>query len=445
MSRLTYSNPWASLSVFFLASFTMGFPPAMAAKATLPTTPEGVTLVEVVRELSSSAPEYLWTRPGDADGRTLFISDGDGLGVSKCIDTCAKEFQPFSAPAGAKAFGDWSIMRRPDGGAQWAYKTRPLYTWVKEEVPGDVAVTVAVSEVRNSKLAENEKKIGALMPPTGWQVARFDPSAALSAPDGIDVRIVPAAQGVALTDYSGLTLYAFDGDAQRDNQICSSSKCDVRWLPVIAPALADGVGGFSIVTRTDGTKQWAHKKKPLYRFKGDKLPGDAYGVGADKKWNVALLMEDFKPPQVAIAMREGYGDTLALNGMTLYTGIAYEKRWGGRNLRDNYRNAYYKGKRLGGATCATSQCLKVWQPFKAPADAHSNGFWEAITRADGSKQWAYKGYALYTFAGDRAPGDMNGNDAYDIVNDGSEDSFLRASFLVEVNGTAGVYWHIAKP
>ena len=144
-------------------------------------------------------------------------------------------------------------------------------------------------------------------------------------------------------------------------------------------------------------------------------------------------------------MREGYGDTLALNGMTLYTGIAYEKRWGGRNLRDNYRNAYYKGKKLGGATCTTSQCLKAWQPFRAPADAQANGFWEPITRTDGSKQWAYKGYALYTFAGDKAPGDMNGNDAYDIVNDGSEDSFLRASFLVEVNGTAGVYWHIAKP
>ncbi len=404
-----------------------------------------MTLVEVVRELSSSAPEYLWTRPGDADGRTLFISLADQPGVSKCAEACAKEFPPFKAAAGAKSFGDWSIVRHADGSAQWAYKALPLYTWVKEEVPGDVAVTVAVSEVRNSKLAENEKKIGTLMPPEGWKVARFEPAAALTPPDGIDVRLVAAAQGVALTDFAGLTLYAFDGDARRDNQTCASTKCDMRWIPVVAPALAAGVGDFSIVARGDGTRQWAYKKSPLYRFKDDKLPGDAYGVGVDKKWNVALLSEDFRPPQVTVAKREGYGVTLALNGMTMYTGIAYEKRWGGRNLRDNYRNAYYKGKRLAGGTCTTVQCLKVWRPFAAPADAQSQGFWEVLTRADGGKQWAYKGYALYTFAGDKSPGDMNGNDAYDIVNDGSPDSFVRAAFLVEVNGTAGVYWHIAKP
>lgn len=97
------------------------------------------------------------------------------------------------------------------------------------------------------------------------------------------------------------------------------------------------------------------------------------------------------------------------------------------------------------APARTPQCTQIWHPFTAPANAQSNGFWEVIARTDGTKQWAYKGYALYTFGGDKAPGDMNGNDAYDIVNDGSDDSFARAAFLVEVNGTAGVYWHIAKP
>ena len=53
----------------------------MAAPAT---TPQGITLIEVVRELSSSQPELLWMRPGDPQGRTLFVYDQDAPGVSNC-------------------------------------------------------------------------------------------------------------------------------------------------------------------------------------------------------------------------------------------------------------------------------------------------------------------------------------------------------------------------
>ena len=445
MAPVRYKKLAAGISTAAIV-FTVGLSSGMAAPAALPpTTPPGITLVEVVRELSLSQPEFLWLRPGDASGRTLFIADSDEVGVSKCAADCAKEFPPLAAPAGAKAFGDWSVVHRQDGGSQWAYNGHPLYTWTKEEVSGEVAMNVGATEVDNSKLAENAVKHGSLMPPAGWHIARFMPSLDASLPDGINSKIVPAAQGITLTDFAGLTLYAFDGDAKRDSQTCSSSGCDILWSPLVAPALAADLGDFTIVSRADGTKQWAYKKKPLYRFKEDKLPGDAKGLGVDKKWTVAAVSENFRPPQVAITNIEGYGDTLAVNGMTLYTGIAYEPRWGGRNLRDNYRNVYYKGKKLGGGTCATPQCLNNWRPFRPAADAQSTGFWEVITRDDGSKQWAYKGYALYTFAGDKQPGQMNGNDYYDIVSDGTEESFKRAAFLVDVSGRAGVYWHISRP
>ncbi len=409
------------------------------------TTPAGVTLVEVVRELPLSQPEFLWMRPGDANGRTLFVSAADAPGVSKCVDACAKEWIPLAVLPGAKGFGDWSVIKRTDGSVQWGYKGRPLYTWVKEEIPGDVATTVGVSEVSNSKLAENAVKLGTLTPPDGWTVARFEPTMTTALPDGVDMRIVSGVQGLALTDHAGQTIYAYDGDAKKDGQVCSSSGCNINWIPVTAPALAANVGDFTIVSRIDGTKQWAWQKKPLYRYKGDKLPGDANGVGVDKKYAAAVLMANYKPEGVSVAFHEGYGNGLTINGQALYTGIAYEARWGGRNLRDNYRNAYYRGKKLGGNTCLTAQCLERWKPFVAPANAVSNGFWEVISREDGTKQWAYKGYALYTFAGDK-PGQINGTDTYDIVNDGDDaDTIKRAALLVEVNGRAGVYWHIAKP
>jgi predicted lipoprotein with Yx(FWY)xxD motif len=419
----------------------------MAASAAPLTTPTGVTLVDVGRELEFSQPEFLWTRPGDANGRTLFFYDQDAPNVSNCVAECASEWIPLAVAPGAKATGDWTIIKRTDGSSQWAYTTKPVYTWVKEERPGDVATGVGVDEVFNSKLAQKIIELNPLRPPKGWQVVRFAPAIKAALPDGIDVRINSAALGVTLTDFGGLTLYTFDGDARRDNQTCSSSGCTTQWMPVLAPSLAAGVGDFTIVSRNDGGRQWAYKNKPLYRYKGDKLPGDSKGLGLDKKWAVAFLTENFRPAKVTVEYREGYGNTLAVDGMTLYTGVAYEPRWGGRNLRDGYRNMYYKGKQMGGGTCDTAECLAAWRPFRPGPDAQSNGYWEVINRDDGTKQWAYKGYALYTFAGDKKPGDMNGNDVYDnvIADAGDEDSFKRAAFLIAMNGRAGVYWHMANP
>ena len=33
--------------------------------------------------------------------------------------------------------GDYSVVPRDDGTKQWAYKGKPLYTWVKDSKPGD--------------------------------------------------------------------------------------------------------------------------------------------------------------------------------------------------------------------------------------------------------------------------------------------------------------------
>ena len=38
--------------------------------------------------------------------------------------------------SGATASGDWSVVTRDDGSKQWAYKGKPLYTWVKDQKAG---------------------------------------------------------------------------------------------------------------------------------------------------------------------------------------------------------------------------------------------------------------------------------------------------------------------
>ena len=63
-------------------------------------------------------------------------------------------------------------------------------------------------------------------------------------------------------------------------------------------------------------------------------------------------------------------------------------------------------------------CEQVWPPFVAPADAVPVGKWNTLTRKDGSKQWTYDGYPLYTSIVDRKPGDVFGGNKLEPAGDG---------------------------
>ena len=73
----------------------------------------------------------------NAVGMTLYTFDKDAAGKSACNGPCAANWPPLMVTQGAKASGDWSIVTRDDGAKQWAWKGKPLYTWVKDQKPGD--------------------------------------------------------------------------------------------------------------------------------------------------------------------------------------------------------------------------------------------------------------------------------------------------------------------
>lgn len=74
----------------------------------------------------------------DHKGMTVYTFDKDAGGKSMCNDECAKNWPPMMAPAGAKAEGKWSVIKRDDGMMQYAYDGKPLYTFVKDEKPGEM-------------------------------------------------------------------------------------------------------------------------------------------------------------------------------------------------------------------------------------------------------------------------------------------------------------------
>ena len=94
-------------------------------------------------------------------------------------------------------------------------------------------------------------------------------------------------EGGALVGLTGMTLYTFDKDAAGSGKSVCNGPCATNWPPFKAEAGAAPAGDYSIVTRDDGSAQWAYKGKPLYFWIKDQKPGDKTGDGFNKVWQVA--------------------------------------------------------------------------------------------------------------------------------------------------------------
>lgn len=74
----------------------------------------------------------------DGSGMTLYTFDKDTGAVSNCYGDCAVKWPPLEAKANARPSEKFGIIIRADGSRQWAYKGEALYTWFKDEAPGDI-------------------------------------------------------------------------------------------------------------------------------------------------------------------------------------------------------------------------------------------------------------------------------------------------------------------
>jgi len=101
----------------------------------------------------------------------------------------------------------------------------------------------------------------------------------------VAIHMITTDSGKYYSDANGMTLYTFDKDAKGVSN-CNDG-CAVKWPPLLAPAKAEGTGDFSVITRADGTKQWAYKDMPLYTWFKDEKRGDMTGDGIKGVWHVA--------------------------------------------------------------------------------------------------------------------------------------------------------------
>jgi predicted lipoprotein with Yx(FWY)xxD motif len=205
--------------------------------------------------------------------------------------------------------------------------------------------------------------------------------------------------GTVLASSRGLTLYYYAEDKPGSGKSVCTGGCASAWPPLTAPVRAPaGVhlpGPLGMITRPGGVRQVTINGYPIYFYAGDKAPGQDAGNGIERSWHV------IKVPATATAKgrvltveHTSVGTVLAgVHGFTLY---------------------YYTEDKPGsGKSVCTGSCAQAWPPVvapvRAPAGVHLPGPLGMITRPGGVRQVTLNGYPLYTYGGDKAPGQATGN------------------------------------
>ncbi|MFF8828702.1 SCO0930 family lipoprotein [Streptomyces sp. NPDC015131] len=243
--------------------------------------------------------------------------------------------------------------------------------------------------------------------------------------------------GKVVTDSEGLTLYRFDKDTPEPPKSNCEGDCAKAW-PVVTADGAKPPAGVDAslmgeVTRADGTKQLTIDGWPMYRYAKDTKPGDTNGQGVGGTWFAAApdgkkaalagggsaegegAAEDEGEAEPAGEAGAGDGGEDAsapadLAGLSVRKDPKLGEIVVDKNGMTVYR--FEKDSAWPMKTACTGECLEKW-PVVAPVDKNdTEGInlkgYTVFNRPDGIKQQTIDCWPLYTFAGDKKPGDTNG-------------------------------------
>lgn len=367
----------------------------------------------------------------DAKGRTVYKwpfsnqrvgNVGDPKGESTCMDvkattntgymspyppglilpeldqrlTCTQAFPPVLASATAKPVGKWTVITRKDGRKQWAYDGFALYTSSLDKRPGDV-IGGDSYEHRGDDPA---MRVPAQPPP--------------QLPPGFNVDTDRT--GRMLLDSRKFSVYASDADGE--NQSNCDAVCTKTRIPMLAPESARPHGDWSIFERTPGVRQWAFRKKPLYRYALDTYSHSLEGSD-ERGWHNVYTQRAPSPPAGFTQQNTTSGIVVAdAGGKTIYTYNCGDDAVDQLGCDHPTETQVYRLAFCGAGD--VERCLKTFPYVPAAAGAKSNSrAWSIIeidpttgrfARAGQSgslRVWAFRERPVYTYAGDKRPGDVN--------------------------------------
>jgi predicted lipoprotein with Yx(FWY)xxD motif len=369
----------------------------------------------------------------DSKGRTLYQwpllqmrngVTGDHLGTSECVEvktevsaglmspyppglrlpelgehpSCTRMWPPFLADAAAQPIGKWTIIKRKDGSRQWAYEDLPVYTFYLDRRAGDVL------GARADRLTIDTP---ALRRPVGPPP---------DVPPGFAVKTMST--GRLLVTEEGSSVYYTDGDAHGKSS-CDAS-CAEIWIPLLAPSLGQPHGEFSLFERSPGIRQWAYRGRPLYRYA---LDGGAHRLkGSDVPgWHNVYTQLAPRPPAEFTAQDTTAGQVLAdSSGRTIYTYFCGDDGQDQLECDHPGEASTYRLAVCGGGDA--QRCLQTFPYVIASSKAKSTSLAWTVMLIDPAtgrqapegqpgalRVWAYRDRPVYTYAGDRAPGEVNGD------------------------------------
>lgn len=318
------------------------------------------------------------------------IDMATGLGVidlvgSDKIKSCTEWFPPYLVADGAKAEGNWGIVKRPEGTRQWTYRKRPLYFSIRDKKPGD-------------RLGEWHK----------FGLAR-------------DVDAVGLPPGLSLGSY-GEDLVLISGQKlifARTGKGACRGECADRFRAIRAPEVARPSGDWSITTAGGQPRQYAFKGKPLFVPAEDLTVRDIEAMGG---WQPVVFRKGQALPS-AIGKRLNLAGELytTREGKTLY---AYRCR---TLLFDDgvpCDGAGEPARHMATLCTDGPTCAARFRPYRAAPGAKPSGAWTIAEITDPPftdplgvlypedapkiKVWAFRGSPVYTYYLDTLPRDARG-------------------------------------
>lgn len=95
----------------------------------------------------------------------------------------------------------------------------------------------------------------------------------------------PKVSNGVVVDDEGMALYTFDRDTAGAKSACTGG-CATLWPAALADSYDKASGQWGFVDAADGKRQWTYEGHPLYRYSGDKKPGEKNGDGFKGVWHL---------------------------------------------------------------------------------------------------------------------------------------------------------------
>jgi predicted lipoprotein with Yx(FWY)xxD motif len=313
--------------------------------------------------------------------------------------SCTDEWPPVLADADAKPLDRWTIITRSDKSRQWAYDHHPLYTSRLDLRPGDVFGGTATA------------RLGGDSPP--WRMPVGPPP---ELPPGF--KIDTTIRGRMLVTEQQRAVYYSDQDGP-DRSNCRDD-CNRIWQPILAPEAAQPRGEWSIVRNVVGIRQWAFRKRPLYTYALDIVPASLDG-GEVPGWHNAYTQQvPEAPASFAIGLTLN-GEVLTdRKGMTVYYFSCVDDAVDQLSCDTLDSPQQYRLAICGGGDPV--RCRSLWHYVTAPAEMESQSqLWSIVNvdtqtglavpagQAGAVRVWAFRARPVYTYSGDKRPGDFEGN------------------------------------